>query len=251
MSPRLVWIFLFVFCVSLTTFVRSAIAQTLTINNSTGSGDITDFVTGGATPTTKAQIDPSGDFITGLTGAFQFSGFSGSPDTGVSRGATKLVDIGSGASGDATGFIKTAQTLMVTSADVSITDTNLHTISGLTLTLPSVSVNWGFTCDLVISQGTATTNDKLGVQTATNAPAALTAGGFVGTIATGTITDVANITPQPVVTFTTSAGTKYPVHFTGGIEAASASGTTLNIMMLTAVSGNPITIYRGSSCWVY
>jgi hypothetical protein len=217
---------------------------TLTVNN-TGSGDIADFLSSGST--TKAEIDTSGDFITGLSGVYSFSSFSGSPDTSLSRGGPGLVDV-NGASSTA-GFVKTAQTLIVTS-DFSTTNTGLTAITGLTLTLPS-SVNWGFSCDLVVSQVNGVGGDKIGIQAATNAASGLTAGGFIGFLGNGAVADISNSTAQTLVTFTAVSGTKYPVHIGGGVIGPSVSGTTLTILVATGNASDSIVVSEGSACWVY
>src|ERR1051326_7034053 len=110
MSHRLIWISSFVAYLSLIAFLCPASSQTLTINNTAGSGDITDFVTGGGTPTTKAQIDSNGFFATGLTGVFQFKNFANSTaDTGISRDSAGVLDFGNGVQGDTSGILNTTK----------------------------------------------------------------------------------------------------------------------------------------------
>lgn len=155
------------------------------------------------------------------------------------------------------------QSLAVTSADVTCGTggtltpcTALTTITGLSVSLPAISANWSFACDLIVSQATAAAADQIGVQTATNAPTNLAASGIAYTAAAvstaAAITGVSSTSAQSVVTFTPGGtGTRLPIHISGTVEGASASGTTLNIMALTGSGADLLTIYRGSSCWVY
>jgi hypothetical protein len=221
-------------CLFFLTVVFSAKGQTtLTVDNTSGSGDIADFLTGSGSPVTKAEVDLSGDFVTGTSGQFLFSSFPAA-DTGLSRGSAGVVDVGTGTSGSAQGFVKSAQSLIV-SSDFSTGSTSLTPVTGLSVALPLVVANWSFSCDLVISQTTATTGDAIGVQTPTNPPTYLTAGGVVGLLATGAIAD----------------GTKYAVHLGGGIVGTLIGGTVFRIVIATGNSLNLITVSAGSSCWVY
>lgn len=185
-------------------------------------------------------------------------GCCGAADTGLSRKAADMVAVGNGNQGSIAGFIKAAQTLEVVTSDFTCTTgcTTLATITGLSVALPSVSANWSFSCDLVVSQATAAATNQIGVQTATNAPTNLEASAIAYTAAavstTGAIVGVASTSSQSVVTFTPgAAGTNMPIHLAGTVEGASASGTTLNIQVLTGSSSDAITIRRGSACWVY
>jgi hypothetical protein len=188
----------------------------------------------------------------------------GSYDTAFSRGGAGLVDVGTGAAASVAGFIKTAQTLAITSADVTCgtggtisSCVAFQTITGLSVALPSVAANWSFDCTLIVGQATAAAADQIGVQTAVNGATNLAATGIAytaaGTATTASITGVGSTTTaQSVVTFTPGAtGTKLPVEIKGTIEGASASGTTLNIVALTGAAADLLTIYRGSTCQVY
>lgn len=160
-------------------------------------------------------------------------------------------------------FIKTAQTLQVTGADVTCGTTGtltpctaFMTITGLSAALPTVATTWTFSCDLVVSQATAAAADQIGVQTATNASTNLAASGVAYTAAAvstaAAFTGVSSTTAQSIVTFTPGAtGTKLPVHVSGTIEGTSTSGTTFNLQVLTGAAGDLLTIYRGSACWIY
>jgi trimeric autotransporter adhesin len=200
------------------------------------------------------------------SGLFGFG--SGAATTAVDTTACRLgagaLEFGSGTSCGANGFFKSAQTIAVTGADVTCgtggtiaSCTAFQTITGLSLTLPSFAANWDFECDLVVSQATAAAANQIGVQTATNGATNLTAAAIAytaaGTATAAAITDVASTTTaQSVVTFTPGAtGTKLPIHLAGSIEGASASGTVLNITVLTGAAADLLTIYRGSKCWVH
>ncbi len=47
------------------------------------------------------------------------------------------------------------------------------------------------------------------------------------------------------------AGTELLVHLGGGVANASSSGAKLTILILTGNIANSLTVYKGSSCWVY
>jgi hypothetical protein len=223
-------------------------------NTASGSHSLlADFQLGGVS---QWKVDESGNST--QAGALGFSA-SGTLDTGISRGAALLLDVGNGNGGSFTGFLKTAQFLAVTGMDFtcgtspSCTSPTFLTITGLSAPLPLFAANWSFSCDLVVSQATTGVLDKIGVQTATNQATSLTASAVVGLLATGQTTDQApsGTSVLPVVNFTPTAGTKYPVHLAGTIEGVSASGTTLNIAITTSIGTDTLTVYRGSSCWVY
>jgi hypothetical protein len=192
---------------------------------------------------------------------------SGTPDIDfqdieLSRVGAHLLGIGvSHTVGDTTGFVKTGQSVQVTSADVTCGAggtispcTSFETITGLSLTLPPVSATWSFSCDLVVSQATATSTVEIGIQTSSHGATNMTAYGVVvGTTTTGTITDVpSTTTAQSVLTFTPVAtATLHPIHLSGALEGVSTSGTMLNVVALNKSNANLLTIYRGSSCWIY
>lgn len=209
----------------------------------------------------------SGFIEVGQTGGYVFgSGNAGSAkDTGLTRKGPGFVAIGTGASGNEAGYSQGANTAQVVTADVTCGTggtlapcTAFTTITGLTFTFPLVAANWSFDCDLIVSQATAAAANQIAVQTATNGATNLTAYGFALTAAAvitdaTPITDVASTTTaQSVLTFTPSAvAFKVPIHLAGTVEGVSASGTVLNIQVLTGAAADLLTIYRGSKCWVH
>lgn len=207
------------------------------------------------------------DFAFGLTinttGGLGF-GPGSTRDTGITRLAAGLLAFGTGALSSQAGFQKSAQFLSVRAADVTCGTggtltpcTAFTTITGLSRALPLVAADWSFKCDLVVSQATAAAADQIGVQTATNSAANMTASAQAYTaaavVASGAIADVGvTTTPQSVITFTPGGvGTLVPIHLAGTFETVSASGTTFNVTVLTGAAADLLTIYRGSSCWVY
>lgn len=160
-------------------------------------------------------------------------------------------------------FIKSAQTLQVTGADVTCGTsgtltpcTAFTTITGLTVALPTVSTTWSYDCDLITSQATAAAANQIGVQTATNASTNLTGAGIAYTAAAvstaAAFTGVSSTSAQSIVTFTPGGtGTKLPIHIHGTIEGTSTSGTTFNLQVLTGNASDLLTIYRGSACYLY
>lgn len=228
----------------------------------TGSANVPAVCTnGGATIafTAGAQATSTGLFKWSNSGTI-----TGTTDTGLSRGTGGLVDVGNGSAASTAGFIKTAQSIAVVTADVTCGTggtlapcTSFTTITGLSLTLPSLAANWEFECDLIVGQATAGAANQIGVQTATNGATNIAASGIAysaaGTSTSAAITGVASTTTaQSIITWTPGGtGTKLPVHIAGTIEGASVSGTTLNITVLTGAAADLLTIYRGSKCWVH
>jgi hypothetical protein len=177
---------------------------------------------------------------------------------------TPLLSFGNGTLGNSAGFTKSGQSLNVTGADVTCGTggtltpcTSFTTITGLSVALPLVAKTWSFKCDLVVSQATATVADQIGIQAATNGATNMTASAQAyitsSTLTSGALTDQGvTTTPQSVLTFTPGAiGAAVPIHLAGTLETVSASGTTFNVVVLTGNASDLLTIYRGSSCWVY
>lgn len=201
------------------------------------------------------------------TGLYKWSNsgtITGVADLAISRGAAGLLDVGTGSAASTAGFIKTAQSVAVITADDTFGTGGTHapgtsftTITGLTVTFPLVAANWEFECDLIVGQATSAVADQIGVQTATNGATNLAASGiaytaaatstsaaFTGQASTTTAVSIITLTPG-------TTGTKLPVHIAGTVEGASASGTVLNIVALTGAAADLLTIYRGSKCWIH
>jgi hypothetical protein len=180
-----------------------------------------------------------------------------------STATTPLLNIDVGGACTTPSFVKTAQTLLVSGADVTCGTTgtltpctSFTTITGLTATLPLVAASWSFDCNLIVGQATGAVADQIGVQTATNASTNLAGSGVAYTAAAvstaAAFTGISSTTAQSIVSFTPGAtGTKLPVHVSGTIEGASASGTVFNLQVLTGNASDNLTIYRGSTCWLY
>jgi hypothetical protein len=155
------------------------------------------------------------------------------------------------------GCVKPTYTLQVSGSDFTTASTSFVTVTGLSKTLPLVSTNWSFECDLIYSQATAAAADQFGVQTATNGATNTAATGVMYTAAAtstsaSTTGNASSTTAFSIVTGTPGAtGTKLPVHLAGTIEGASASGTVLNITVLSGSASDTLTVYRGSECHVY
>lgn len=220
-------------------------------NSSVGFRTDNTYNIGATTGNRPANVYAANSLFAGTSGVFGWPSAS-SADTGLSRGAALIVDVGNGTNGNTQGFVKSAQSVIVAS-DFTTANTSLTAITGLSVQLPSVSgTNWSFSCDLVVSQASAVTNDLIGIQTAgTSAPTSLTAGGTVGLLMTGAITDVSSTAAQTLITFTPASGMQYPVHIGGGIVGITSSGSTLKILIANGGIGSIIRVYAGSSCWVY
>jgi hypothetical protein len=157
------------------------------------------------------------------------------------------------------------QTAQITAADwtcgtggTNTTCTTAQTIGALSFTLPLEAKNWSFACDLVVGQATAATANSWNIQTATNGATNIEASYDMHTAAAvmtgGALTGVASSTTTQVIggTWTLgAAGTKMPVHISGTIEGASASGTVLNFQLVAPTVGDLVTIYRGSACRIF
>jgi hypothetical protein len=193
----------------------------------------------------------------------------GSPDTAISRcGAAGYTCIGTGAQGSSAGFIKTAQTVVL-SADWTcgtggtVSSCVAATIVGstatpLTFTLPLIAANWHFACDLVVGQATAATANQWNLLTATNGATSTTASYQMATAATafaaGAVTDQASTTTTFQIAPSWTLGgtaTKMPVHIAGTVTGASASGTVLSLQLVAPTVADLVTIYQGSGCSIY
>lgn len=190
---------------------------------------------------------------------------SGSGDTGVSRGVAGLIDIGTGAAQSTAGFIKTAHTVSL-SADWTcgtggtVSSCVAATIIGstatpLTFTLPLISANWSFDCELTVGQATAATANQWNLLTATNGATATTANYIMGTAATamavGAVTDQSSTTTTFQIAPSWTLGgtaTKMPVHIAGTLTGASASGTVFSLQLVAPTVADLVTIYQGSFC---
>jgi hypothetical protein len=248
-----------------------AFSVAVTVTSSSATALLGQFLGGAGGATSEWQVDKGGTsqqqgsvrtINTGLIG-FNSGGINTAVATNINEVASGLLGVGTTAA-NTLGFIKTAQFIAVTGADVTCGTggtltpcTALTTITGLTATLPLVAANWSFDCTIYYSQATAAAADQIGVQTATNGATNLTAGADAFTAAAvigdGVITDVASTTTaQSVITFTPGGtGSKQKIHLTGTIEGASASGTVFNVLGLTGAAADLLTFYRGSGCWVW
>lgn len=190
---------------------------------------------------------------------------SSSSDAAFSRGAPGLIDLGTGAAASVAGYLKSGMTAAVTAADVTCgtggtisSCVAATTITGLTFTLPLVATNWTMDCYLTVGQATATTANQWLIQTATNGVTNTTANYMMATAATalavGAVTDQASTTTafQIAPSWTLSGtATKMPVHIHSTFEGVSASGTVINLQVISPTVGDLLTIYRGSSCSIH
>jgi hypothetical protein len=133
-----------------------------------------------------------------------------------------------------------------------------QTIGTLTFTLPLEAKNWSFDCNLIVGQATGATANNWDIQTATNGATNTSASWTMATAATafasGALTGSGSSTSSVDigVTWTLGAtGTKMPVHISGTIEGASASGTVFNLQLKAPTVGDLVTIYRGSECRIF
>lgn len=188
-------------------------------------------------------------------------------DTAITRLAAGVFAVGTTASGNTTGFVKTAQTLQVVTINYTTSATTLATagvVTGLNFTAPAnVASNWSFRCDLIYSQATAAAADLFGVTTAGTAPTNVLVGGEVLTsnvavqvdgnaiITTATSTTVVTATPSASGAIGTSAD-MFVAHLWGTVEApSSATPTQVGISIASGAGADALTVYRGSSCWFY
>jgi len=182
-------------------------------------------------------------------------------DTGLSRDAAAIVDVGNGTAGNASAILRTGNTVAVAS-NFTTASTSLVTITGLTWTFPATNHNYTFHCDLSYSQATAAAANAFGVQAATTAPTNLYAAMNVSTglaitgvdatlptLATTTATNIGTFTPSAAGAIGTIADI-FTAQIWGRLEQG-AGATTLNIMALTGSASDSLTIYRGSTCTLY
>lgn len=198
-------------------------------------------------------------------GVLGWSGTSLASDainTGISRDASGVVDIGNGTAQDKSGFIRSGMTVRVASNFTTAANTNLQNIVGLTWTLPNAGTQtFSFACDLAYSQATANAAVAFGINAVTAAPTNIFATATMGTSLTaetsGTLPTLTTTTPTAIVSATPSTfgpiGTVadiFTVHIGGTIENPLATANTFTIMVSTATAADAVTIYRGSACYL-
>jgi len=240
-------------------------APTLTVGlagTSSGILALAGSTSGSATFTAPAVAGTSTNPIT-ISNSLQLpSGtvYNWNADTGLSRDAAGIVDVGNGTAGNSSAFIRTGNTVQVAS-NFTTASTSLVTITGLTWTLPATNHNYSFVCHGSYSQATAAAANFFGIQATTTAPTNIYAAdristglavtGVDGTLPTLTTTTATNIggtgfTPSAAGAIGTVADI-FVFDIWGTIEQG-AGATTLNIMVLTGSASDSITIYRGTSC---
>ena len=182
----------------------------------------------------------------------------GATDTGISRDAAGVIDLGNGTAGNFSAFLRSGNTVRVASNFTTAANTNLQTITGLSWTVPATSTfTFSYSCDLAYSQATAVAAVAFGIQAATNAPTNIFSKGdqqiTVGppsTYAAGVLATLATTTATNIVSGTPGAtATNYTVHLGGTIENPATTANTFNIMVSTAASADAVTVLRGSACF--
>lgn len=132
-------------------------------------------------------------------------------------------------------------------------NTNLQTITGLTIPLPATTVlNMPFSCKLTYSMATAAVSMSFGLQTDTLTPTNFQGMGHMETalttVAYGDAT-VTNTTATVIVSGTPSAITTiWNAYIDGFIENPSGAATNINVMVKTSNSADLVTVYRDSWC---
>jgi hypothetical protein len=128
--------------------------------------------------------------------------------------------------------------------------------SALTLTLPLLALSWHWQCDGVVAEATGATANTWSFQTGSNAPTNMAAEFFqatgVSAVAAGATTGVSSTSTTAIGGNWTpgGAGAKLAFHISGTIEGASASGTTISLIVTDPTVGDLLTVYRGTACSV-
>jgi hypothetical protein len=241
-----------VFAAGTTFGFYSASATSIGIGKGTASNDSHQFTSAG-----NVNIISGGVF--GMSSSSTDAATAA--DTGLSRDAAGIVDVGTGAAGSAAGLLRAGNTVVVAS-NFTTTSTSLVTITGLSWTFPATNHNYHFSCTLSYSQATAAAANAFGVQAATTAPTnlyaamqvltSLTNAGVTATLptlATTTATNIGTFTPGAFGAIGTVADI-FTAEIWGELEQGSGA-TTLNIMTLSGSASDSLTIYRGSSCTLW
>lgn len=132
-------------------------------------------------------------------------------------------------------------------------NTNLQTITGLTIPLPATTViKMPFTCKLTYSIATAAVAMSFGLQTDTLTPTNFQGMGQMETALTTTAygdAKVTNTTSTTIITGTPSAITTiWNAYLDGFIENPSGAATNINVMVATSNAADLVTVYRDSWC---
>lgn len=184
--------------------------------------------------------------------------YSINADTGLSREAAGIWDVGNGTAGDQSGFVASGNKVFLNAPFTDSNASGLQVITGLSFALGTVAHNWSFHCSLQYSQATPSASDQFGVASLTTAPTQLRAWGIVTTtegaaavINTGDSGAITNTTPTATNTFTPVGTGVKQVTIDGTIETAGVTATTLQFYVTNGTAANVIVIARDSYCTIY
>jgi hypothetical protein len=180
------------------------------------------------------------------------------PDTAISRFGVHILGVGTGAAGNAAGFITSANKAFVTTDFTDANSASLQAITGLSFALSTTAVNFSFHCMLMYSQATNVAGDQFGVGVITTSPtnlsatgAAFTNTGAASPVSTGVLTGLASTTPTAIVTFQPAVTTVLRAELDGTVETAGTTASTLNFYVLNGTAADVIVVKRGSYCALY
>jgi len=181
--------------------------------------------------------------------------YSWNSDTGLSRGAAGLVEVGNGTAADTTGLVLSGNKALLTSDFTDSNASGLQVITGMSFALPNVTKNWSFHCSFTYSEATPIANDQFGVASLTTAPTNLHAWAHVitteGVTAVQQTADSGNITsttPTSIITFTPNGTGIKQADIDGSIEVAGSGASTLQFYVTNGTAADVIVIKRGSYC---
>lgn len=180
------------------------------------------------------------------------------PDTGLSREAAGVIDVGNGTQADSSALLSTGNHVFLNAPFTDSNASGLQVITGLSFALGTVAHSWSFHCSLTYSQATPSASDQFGVASLTTSPTNLHAWAHVitteGAAAVQNSADSGNITnttPTAIVTFTPVGTGVKAAEIDGSIETAGTTATTLQFYVTNGTAADVIVIARDSYCVIY
>jgi len=229
-------------------------APSISFGSQTGTGLYTN---GGNLNISRQGTNVAGFSNTGLNSISAYV-YGWNSDTGLSREAAGVIDVGTGTAGSIAGLILSGNKVLLTSDFTDSNASGLQVITGLAIALPNVVRNWSFHCGLTYSEATPIASDQFGVASLTTAPTNLHAWGQVITTegataaqTTGDSGNITNTTPTSIVTFTPVGTGIKQATLDGSIETAGGGASTLQFYVTNGTAADVIVIKRDSYCEVF
>jgi hypothetical protein len=154
------------------------------------------------------------------------------------------------------GFLRSGNTVRMTSDFTSANSAALQVITGLAFTLPATAANYSFHCAVGFTQATNVAGDQFGVASLTTAPTALqinlaTVAQSINSVSFGVLSPIASTTPTQFTTFTPAITTLLGATWDGTIEVSGSGASTLQFYVLNGTAADVIVVKKDSFCTLF